>query len=247
MLKAEAINQAYAEIRISGLTSDQVPEETEVALRELDQLMYRWQAIGRDVNYNFPPPTTGQELRVSNPSDLFGVFDWAISGTVAQLAKFLVEYYGKDVPPALAGKARAGLNTIMAMTVKLRDVQYPNRMPRGSGNTRFGFEFQRYYHPVYFGREQPEPVLEQQIIDLYFDFSNDLPNSETIASYTLDVYPAGAGVTLVSQAQDGNVINYRIQGNDSSRAAVIFCNVTTSAGNTLPRTQTFATIQTELV
>ena len=97
MQKGEAVKQAYAQIRISGLTVDPTPEDIELAIWELDQMMWEWQGKRRLVNYNFPPPTTGDELVVSDPADPFDVYDWAVSGSVMSLACRLVEYFGKPI------------------------------------------------------------------------------------------------------------------------------------------------------
>lgn len=242
MLKSEAINQAYAEIRISGLTATQVPEETVLALRELDQMMAQWAAVGRDVNYNFPPPTTGQELVQSDPSETFGVFSWAINGVITSLATRLVTYFGKETPAALAGKNRGNMNLIKQQTVKLDPQQYPRRMPIGSGN-RFhaGGEgyLARYYYPVYTGRGQRTDIIVTQNLDLTCDFSNDLAEGDTIESYTIAADERG-GVSLVSDSIDGNVVSYRVLA-EKDRDGKVEIVGTTANGLVLPKAYCFKT------
>ena len=248
MLKAEAINQAYAEIRISGLTTQEVPEEMELALRELDQVMWQWQAMGRDVNYNFPAPTPGQELVVSDPTDLFGVFPWAIQGVVCTLAKNLVSYFGKEIPPALAGKARFGVNVIKQRTFKAPPIPYPNRMPIGSGNNQqWAGLSPRFYNPTYTGRAPVDVVVQDQVADFYFDFSNDLPDPQALVSYTIELLPAtGSAISLVSSSQDGNVVNYRVQGAEGWSDVVVFCSGTRTDGTTIPKAQRFRVLNDQL-
>ena len=59
MLKAEAINQAYAAIRISGLTTEQVPEETEVALRDNAKIVITQEGISPTLLLGSLPVTVG--------------------------------------------------------------------------------------------------------------------------------------------------------------------------------------------
>lgn len=240
MLKSELVRQAYAQIRISGLTTVAVPEEITRALEELDQLMYRWYSIGRDVNYNFPAPSPDGALILSDPNDLLGIYPWAITGVTSVLAKNLVEYYGKPVPDPLARKARAGLNTIMVHTVKLPQQQYPRNMPRGSGNQiGVGNWLTPFYFPVYGGRGQSTPITLDQNLDMTCDFTNDLAEGDAIASYTIEV-DADGGLTLQSDSRDGNVVYYRVLA-ASNRNGTVTIVATTDNGLVIPKAYCFAT------
>ena len=237
MLKAEAINQAYAEIRISGLTVDPSPEDNELALRELDQLMTLWRGKRRDVGYNFPEPTADQALVVSDPSDVLGVVDWALQGVICSLALRLLPYFGKEAPPVLAAKSRGAVNVIKQNTVKVPDVPYPNRMPRGSGNTvtQPGYVW-RYYYPAYDGRPIRKPIVYTQVLDCFQDFSNFLADGDTIESYVI----SAEDIKLISHAQDGNVINFRVEA-DKQRDGWVEITITTTGGQVLPQRTLFNT------
>lgn len=238
MLKSELINQAYAQIRISGLTTQAVPEEINYALAELDQIMDQWVSIGRDVNYNFPTRTDVNHPVVSDPDDESGIYPWAISGVIAYLAKSLVEYFGKEVPASLAAKSRYGLNIIKGKTVQLRSQQYPNRMPIGSGNHfREQGYISRFYRPAYPGRDQPTDIILDEIIDLVSDFTRDLDDDQTLDSYTIAVE---GDITLVSDSLTNNEVAYRIQATGDSDGKVTIIG-TTSDGRTLPRAYCFTT------
>ena len=241
MLKAEAINQAYAQIRISGLTTEQVPEETTIALRVLDQMMAQWRVMGRDVGYNFPPPNTDGNLTQSDPGETFGVADWAVGGSIANMAKQLVSYFGKDVPPVLAGDARFGLTVIKQQTFKSDDVPYPHRMPIGSGNRLRSVGYlARFYYPKYKGRHQTQEIKETQNLDLSYDFTPHLVGDDFIASYTIEADPAG-GVSLVSDSQVDNAIFYRVLAY-RNRDGRIDLTATSEAGLVFPMTFCFETV-----
>lgn len=230
MKKSEAISQAYAQIRVSGLTVNPTPEDVTVSLHELDQMMWAWAGIGRDVNYNFPPPTSGDELVISDPADRLGVEAWAIAGVVSNLAIRLVEYFGKEVPMPLNRKARSALSVIKRNTFKAVDVPYPNRMPMGRGNTFRTPYYNRYYHPAYEGRKGATDMVVDAIRDFAEDFTNNLTQVDSIDSYTIE---ASGGVKLVSHSQDGNVINYRLDAEQTQRGSISI-EVLTTDGLVIP-------------
>jgi hypothetical protein len=236
MLKADAINQAYAQLRISGITVDVVPEEVELALRELDQMMSMWLSTGRDVNYNFPPGTTDYTETISDPADPLGIYAWAVTGVVASLAKQLVEYFGKPVPDAISAKARWGVNIIKQRTFRSIQQQYPHRMPIGSGQGRYADTYYRFYYPVYQGRAKPTPIIEGQAMNLNIDYNNDLKLDETVQTWTLEV--TQGDLKIISSAIDDGVINYELQST-GMRDGKIESDVVTSEDRTFPRAYCF--------
>ena len=240
MLKAEAINQAYSQIRISGLTTQEVPEEVNVAIRELDQLMAVWQAMGRDINYHFPLPTPGNELIESDPNDTLGVPAWAVPGVITSLARHLVTHFGKDVPASLDAMAKFSVNVIKQKTFKANPQQYPHRMPLGSGNRQHDRGYiARFYYPVYQGRGDKTEIVVTQNLDMTADFSNDLRDAETVESYTIAV-TAGGGITLVSDILEGNVVLYRVLA-VKDRNGKVQITATTSLGMVIPKAYCFDT------
>ena len=242
MLKAEAINQAYAQIRISGLTATQVPEEEILALRELDQMMAQWQVQGRTVNYNFPPASVDGNMTQSDPNEILGVHAWALTGVIANLSVRLVEYFGKEIPQTLGGKARAGLNVIRQQTFKSDDVQYPHRMPIGSGNQlrRLGY-IARFYYPVYRGRHQTTEIITTQNLDLQYDFTSDMKADDYVVSYSLIASEQG-GIELESDELVGNVVKYRVLAY-RDRDGRVDITATSASGLVMPKTICFDTVQ----
>jgi hypothetical protein len=245
MLKQEAINQAYGQIRISGLTTDVVPEESDIALFELDQVMTAWRAMGRNINYNFPLPTTDDTQIQSNPEDVLGVYDWAEQGVIATLAANLVEYYGKEIPAGVSRKQRFGVNVIKQQTVKLDQQQYPHRMPIGSGNRfRQTGIIARYYWPSYKGRADATEIIVGQNLDMTSDFTGDLQAGDDLVSYTIEAN--GRGITLQSDSRTVNVINYRVLANKDCEGKVSIVG-TTLAGLVIPKAYCFDTVENTCV
>jgi hypothetical protein len=242
MLKADVISQAYAQIRISGLTTQEVPEEVEIAIRELDQMMEQWASMGRNLGYTFPIPDTEYTRTQSNPNDNLGTPPWSYGGIISNLAKNVLEYFGKPLPPEIAGKARFGLNVIKQRTFKSNDVPYPSRMPVGSGQGRYADAgFYRFYWPTYQGRAEKTQIVVDQNLDLTADFTPDLINGDLVASYTIEAVEQG-GVTVVSSSLTGNVVSYRVLAN-RDRDGKVNIVATTDQDLVLPRAYCFKTTE----
>lgn len=246
MRKAEIVNQAYSQLRISGLTTLPAPEEITLALQELDWLMWRWAADGRDVGYHFPAPTTGDELVISDANEDAGVYSWAIPGIAACLARNIAVHFDKPIPPTLEAKCRSGLNTIRQRTIRIDPQQYPNRMPRGSGNELWQFgRSSRFYHPSYRGRGDQTTIKVNQNLDMTCDFSKDLAEGDSIESYTIAV-DAGGGLILQSDSRDGNVVYYRVLA-QQDRDGKVTITATTANGLVIPKAYCFDTAENTCV
>jgi len=187
--KVEHINSAYSKIRISGITINPTPEDTETALWRLEDLM--WELYGRtlDFNYNF------EDVPLSTSES--GVDRIHHNMIASNLAMLLLPDFGKDATPELAGQARASFSASSAVIARkrLQGVNYPNRMPIGTGNRNFGFRSRKYFpaaHPAV--TDASNYVLKCGEIEDFEESFFDWLGDETIASYTISVE---AGVTLV--------------------------------------------------
>jgi len=62
-----------------------------------------------------------------------------------QLAIDLADTYGKQVTQSIAASANSGMTSLLSAVQYQPQVQYPNRMPRGSGNTVRYNRWDRFY------------------------------------------------------------------------------------------------------
>lgn len=241
--KADIINDAYSQMRISGLTVDPSPEDTELALSRLENMMYQF--ISRNVvnDYTFeevPDPNT--QITTDPPH-------WHTLAT--NLAVRLIPDFNKVVPPALNAQASQSLDTSSGIiaTELIRQVDYPARQARGGGNTLRYNRWQPYFRPEI---QSPQDVTTNEIFigdinDYEESFDNYLIGVETISSYTIDADPR---LTLVSNSQSGNRILYRVQAGDSTELGTyqqVKIVVTTSNGRVTTRLIDFQIISSQTV
>ena len=228
--KVQIVNDAYSQLRISGLTVQPGAEDTELALHRLDTMMAELSARNICTNYN-------QELGYGTPPDANSLTNvpvsyWHMMAT--NLAIRLVPDFNKAIPPNLQAQASQALSLASAQSAadNIREVDYPRRMPRGSGNTLRFNRWQRYQRP---NELPPNDCATNQVTigdinDYTESFVSYLNDAETIASFTIEV---DDGLTIQSSSNDDPLISYRIKVDDNSSNGVwqqVKIIVTTSDG-----------------
>ncbi len=192
--KVELINSAYSQLRISGLTINPTPEDTETALWRLEDMMAEYWGRTLNFNYNFE-----EEPTATAASGVDRVHHRMIA---SNLAVTLCPDFGKDVPIKLDSIARASFSASSAVLARerVRQVAYPSRMPVGSGNRQFGNRFRKFFPsstpPITSAGN--EKMLCGDINDYQSSFASYLMD-ETIDSYVIEV---GAGLSLVTGIAD---------------------------------------------
>jgi len=207
--KQERINSAYSQMRISGLTVSPSPEDNELALDRLENMMSELE-FSRNIcmDYNFE--------EAPDPNSETGVVRsyWHMMDT--NLAVRLIPDFNKVVPQTLILQASQALATASSQSAaqSIRQIANPNRMPIGSGTTLRYNKYQR------FNREQriPPPNCETNVmiiddVDDYRESYIAYLGDESIASFTIE---ADRGLTLVSSSNDTPIINYRIKAVDNT-------------------------------
>ena len=206
--KVEIIIDAYSQLRISGITVQPTPEDLEVALMRLENMMAEWQTRVC-VGYNFednPDPNT--EINVKRAF-------WHCLAT--NLAVRLIPDFNKAVPQVLmlqAGSSYSAMSGSIALD-RLNQVPYPTRMPRGSGNTLRYNRWSRFYRLS--DTNTNTCAVEQMFIGDVNDFTEHfdayLADGETIASYSIT---SDSGLDIVSSSNTDNDVMYRIQASNPS-------------------------------
>lgn len=229
-LKVDRINAAYSKLRISGITVSPTPEDLELALSELENMMAE---LNLDIGYNFEEQP--------DPNSVSGVERkyWNMVNT--NLAVRLIADFNKQVPATLFAQASQSMSSALSSVAadRMRQVQYPTRMPTGSGNTnRFGRWF-RFNHPVQLPPNDGDTVYLRgtEVNDYQYDFSAYLNKDEAIASFEIEVT---TGLTLDSSSNDSPVITYRVMASEGAYPwQQVKIAITTDAGRVEVRTINF--------
>ncbi len=231
--KIDLISGAYSKLRISGLTVQPSPRDTELALNTLENMMAEYTARNICVNYKFEnEPDTG------SPSGVERKYWDAI---MCVLAVRLIPDFGKgqQPDPILITQSNGAISFLSSNTAMNRQVQPPNRMPRGSGNRRYrGRGWNNYNVPV---AEAPlncetNKMIIGDIDDFTEDFNNYLNTGEDVTSYELQVSP---GLLIVSTSLNTPVVDYRLQAvGDNERNPSNFYQAKITATTTDGRVRT---------
>lgn len=181
-LKGDVINDAYSELRISGLTVDPTPADLELALSTYENMMAYFKARSICAGYSFedePDPNT--------PHNVDRAF-W--TPMASNLAIRLVPNFNKEEHRRLTMMADSGLSTMSGVSAKnlARQVVYPDRQPRGSGNTLRTNRWARWYRDVV---QAPSTCATIRMIigdiDNFVEhFDSYLKDGEAVASYTIE-------------------------------------------------------------
>lgn len=223
--KIEIVNKSYAWLRISGLTVDPSPEDSALALDELEVFMATLEARNVCTNYNF------EESPDANSDSGIAV---AYEGAAEKgLAQRLADAFGKTPPENLVRMATAGISEWAAATASYKQIAPPNSQPRGSGTT---FRFPRWlrYYRIDNGAPISCDTFEIKVDQVdYFgvDFTNYLISPNTISSYTIE--DIQGGIEILQDQLNGNRVEFQAKG-ISAGTATITINVTTTSDRINP-------------
>ncbi len=236
--KIDLINSSFSLLRISGLTVQPTPEDVNVALWRMEDMLSEWESRTVDINYQFedaPDPNTesGVDRKYHN----------AVS---SNLADRLAIDYGKDTDPKLSAQATQSYTALSAIIARerLNQVQYPNRMPRGAGHRVFN-RYRRYFPQIAVNQTSAnnETIFVGDIDDYVADFTSYLSTAGgTITSYTIKAHDA---LNIVSDSinADLNAIDYRVEGIRLQVAATVTIAVTTSTGRVQTIERVFTVVE----
>lgn len=221
--KVDHISSAYSKLRISGLTVDPTPEDLELALTRLEDMIAEWNDT-RNISfgYNFEDNP--------DPNSVSNVPRWANEGVSFCLAIRLIADFNKEVPPALYSSAAASMSAISGRAARdrLRRVQYPSRQPIGSGN-RWLPRWQRFYSAV--GQapnnQSTYTMTKGDISDYSESFQSYLAEGEALQSFTIT---ETSGLAVSSSALSGDSIAYTVSAASVGSGESVTIVATTDAG-----------------
>lgn len=224
-LKADVINMAYTHLTIFGISVGPSNEDTTFALNQLDSMMAELESRNICLGYNFQDE--------SDVNDLLGVQLWAKNAVETNLAVRLIAAFGKMVPPTLATQANQSMSNLSARTANVRQTSYPDRMPRGSGNTLRYNRWRRYNRkPV----EAPNSCQTNQLtvgeINDYTEFFKAyLREGEDIDTFTIQ---SGDALDIQSSSNTFTDVVYRVKALQPNRQdptyQLVIITITTTDG-----------------
>lgn len=231
--KLDTVQDAYSQIRISGLTINPGPEDVLTALTRLEDMMAEFYGRHLCLNYQFEEtPDPGTEHGVDRRHHYM---------MATNLAVKLCPDFGKDVPQSLSGYASGAYSTSssIAMVESLRETPYPNRMPRGEGQRRLN-RWRRHFP------SDPPPKTSCANTEMFYGDIVDIVESfvayltdEVIASYTIE---SSTGLTISNDVNGINQISYRASatgGGNSDTDQTVVITITTDTGRITTRERLF--------
>lgn len=187
--KIDIVNGMYKLIRISGLTSQAIPEEIETALQVADDLAGEIQST---LNLGWIQPL---EYGTSDPDDFSGLDVQTVGPFKKLLALEVVDYFGKVAPITLQTNAAKGMRSLEQLLVNVRPLQNPATLPIGSGN-EWDYRTDKFY---------PEPISDDgaiykntsDVFQLPIDWTAWLAGLFDLTSVT---YEFDSGIILTDEA-----------------------------------------------
>jgi len=204
LLKGDIINNAYSELRISGLTVDPTSEDNKLALRKLESLAHEYQARNIDIGYNFEnDPDTGS---------FSGVLPQYENSFSVCLAERLLTDFGKGMTPdpILMKSYSAAASYLMSNTAHINPTTPSSIFPRGSSSTRGWPIYSKYNHKIELAPNSAKTIdmWIDDINDYEEDYQPILKSGEDIGTYTIEV---DDGIKIISDSLESPIIKYRIE------------------------------------
>jgi len=240
--KGDILNRALSALRISGITVDPSPEDLELALSKLENMAAEFAGRNICTGYAFedePDPNAPHNM----DRKFWHSYD-------VNLAVRLMPDYGKGTIPdvALIRQASAGISFLSSATAKIKQVQYPDRMPRGSGSSA-GLRWEKFFRKQ---NEAPNACVTKtmyigDINDFVEHFDSYLKTGEDISAYTIET---DTGLTINSDSLATPDVSYNVtavgNSSDSPSLSRVKIVATTSDGRVETRIINFRLITPEV-
>ena len=127
--KARLADRIHKALGINSRFTEASPDQVIDTLNSVNDWMNSENGIGVRLGWIETP-----ENEDSDPNEETGLPVWAINGVVYSCAAMVASYFDKVASPTIMKMAADGMQTIYSRTIEYQQVQYPGRMPLGSGN-----------------------------------------------------------------------------------------------------------------
>jgi len=216
--KIDIIQNAYSQLRISGLTVNPTPEDTELALTRLESMMNEFDGRTVNVGYQF------EEEPLSNTES--GVIPSHRNMVETNLAIRLMPDFGKEPTAILMMQAKQSYSASSAQIARERtnQVQPSQRMPRGAGNR--SFRWMRFNPPTDVIKTSSSNTLmiDGEIDDFTEDFTAWL-NNEDVSSFNVS---STEGTMVTDSSETDGIVSYRVELYGST--SIVTITVVTETG-----------------
>lgn len=133
--KRQFVTQAFEEIGLAAYVFDLQPEQLQAALRRLDAMMARWNAVGVRLGYPIPSSPENSDL-----DEETNVPDSANEAIYTNLAIKIAPTVGKAVSSETKASAKMAYDTLVMISAIPPEMQLPGDMPSGAGNKPWRFD-----------------------------------------------------------------------------------------------------------
>ena len=206
--KGDILNRAFSALRISGITVDPSPEDLELALMKLENMAAEFAGRNICTGYAFeddPDPNAPHNME----RKFWHSYDVC-------LAVRLMPDYGKGEKPdvVLIRQGSAGFSFLSSATALIKPIQYPDRMPRGSG-AEGGHKWERFFK---IQNEAPNACVTKtmyvgDITTFVEHFDSYLLTGEDISAYTIE---ANTGITITADSLTTPDVSYTVRADGNS-------------------------------
>lgn len=131
----EVITDALEDILEQSVEEPVQKAQGKAGIRYLNDMMAMWDLEGISIGYT----------KIGNLGDHLTVSDGSIAAIKANLSIFLASKYDASVSPELAKRANDSYIAILNSVVTPIGMEFPDTLPRGSGNTYPGIDDEKYY------------------------------------------------------------------------------------------------------
>jgi hypothetical protein len=241
-LKGDIVSAAFSRARISGLTKQPSPSDIELALDRLEDMAAMWKDRGLCAGYFFedqPNPNTPHNLSRKH-----------LTAFKSNLAMAILADFGKQPMPTLVAEASGSLSALYASTEDTEEIQYPSRMPIGSGNSLRWFKWRKFFPLVIPIDPSCETIkiIVGDIKTLTEHFDSYLLQGEDISSFTIEESP---GLNITASSNTLTDVNYTIEateqdGSTNPFEAAVKIVVTTTDGRITTRLIAFEVTTVEI-
>jgi len=187
--KIDLVNGAYQLIRISGLTSNAVPEEISIGVQVSDDLAGE---LSTTLDTGYIQPV---EYGTSDPNDYSGLTAQTAGPFKKLLAIELVDFFGKQVPISLKMNADKGLRSLEQLLVNVLPSQNPGTLPIGSGN-EWDYRGDKFY-PEPISDDDADYKYQSDVFQVPIDWTQWLAGLYTLSAVT---YEFDDGIVLTDEA-----------------------------------------------
>lgn len=198
--KAEIINDAYSALLMTNVTSDANANDVELAFNKLNSFMHELNSRNMQTGYNF----LDEDI-----NSLSGLQPWMNEAISYGLALRLCTNFGIEPPASLMMSANASMSNLSAQLARVYPINYPSRMPVGSGQRWIG-RYRGHYGTAaqYANTEATQDAVQYGAGVYKVDFTPYLQLEEALTGLTQQ---PTSGINILSSSFDGNIVTLSIQ------------------------------------